>query len=205
MNLSNRTQGYLYLLITMCIWGGFTLTARLNVLWHISAWDIVALRFSVAFLILVPILLYRKETAFLFQKEPFILAMIGGVIYCLFAYSGFHYAPTAHAAIFLNGCIPICTAIMAYILMRQAFDKHTWASLIIMLMVLSGMSTLMYKETGIAFGFGDLLFFISAILWAIFTVLLRKYQLTAWQAMCGVAIWSAIIYIPIYLLFYQNI
>src|SRR5690606_14140820 len=124
MALSDRTQGYVFLVVTMCIWGGFTLTARLNALWQISAWDIVALRFSLAFLILMPILLYRKEADFLLKKEPFILAMIGGVIYCLFAYSAFHYAPTAHAAIFLNGCIPICTAIMAFFLMGQAFDKH---------------------------------------------------------------------------------
>lgn len=194
-------QGYAFLLITMCIWGGFTLTARLNALWQISAWDIVALRFSLAFLILMPILLYRKETAFLFKKEPFALAMIGGVLYCLIAYSGFHYAPTAHAAIFLNGCIPLCTAIMAFILMKQAFDRHTWASLTIMISVLCVMSWLMYRETGVAFGVGDGLFFMSAILWGIFTVLLRKYQLSAWQAMSGVAIWSAVIYMPIYLLF----
>ena len=83
MALSDRTQGYVFLVVTMCIWGGFTLTARLNALWQISAWDIVALRFSLAFLILMPILLYRKEAAFLLKKEPFILAMIGGVIYCL--------------------------------------------------------------------------------------------------------------------------
>lgn len=201
MNLSVRAQGYVFMLITMCIWGGFTLTARLNAIWHISAWDIVALRFALAFVILMPILIYRKEMAFLFKKEPFILAMVGGVLYCLIAYSAFHYAPTAHAAIFLNGCIPICTAIIAYVLMKQAFDRHTWVSLAIMLSVLSVMSVLMYRETGVPFGFGDGLFFISAVLWAIFTVLLRKYQLTAWQAMTSVAIWSAIVYLPIYLLF----
>ncbi|MQW92371.1 EamA family transporter [Acinetobacter wanghuae] len=199
--MSPRIQGYAFVLITMCIWGGFTLTARLNALWNISAWDIVALRFALAFTILMPILIYQKKAAFLLKKEPLILAMIGGVIYCLFAYSAFHYAPTAHAAIFLNGCIPICTAIMAYLLMGQAFDKHTWASLAIMIVVLCLMSVLMYRETGVAFGIGDLLFFISAILWAIFTVLLRKYQLSAWQAMCSVAIWSAVVYIPVYLLF----
>src|SRR5690606_11977029 len=164
-----------FLLTTMCIWGGFTLTARLNAVWQISAWDIVALRFSLAFLILMPILLYRKEASFLLKKEPFILAMIGGVVYCLFAYSAFHYAPPAHAAIFLNGCIPLCTAVMAYFMMNQAFDKHTWISLIIMIMVLGLMSGLMYRETGVPFGVGDLLFFISAVLWGIFTVLLRKY------------------------------
>lgn len=199
--MSAKTQGYLFVLITMCIWGGFTLTARLNALWNISAWDIVALRFALAFLILIPILLYRKDTAFLLKKQPFVLAMFGGVGYCLFAYSAFHYAPTAHAAIFLNGCMPICTAIAAWILMRQAFDRHTWVSLVIMLSALASMSILMYQETGVALGFGDFLFFVSAILWAVFTVLLRKWQLSAWHVMAGVAIWSAVVYLPIYLLF----
>ena len=85
MRLSTRAQGYFFLLTTMCIWGGFTLTARLNAIWQISAWDIVALRFSLAFLILMPILIYRKEASFLLKKESFILAMIGGVVYCLCA------------------------------------------------------------------------------------------------------------------------
>lgn len=196
-----KSQGYLYVLITMCIWGGFTLTSRLNVKWHIEAWDITALRFALAFCILVPILIWKKDTAFLWKKEPFILALIGGVIYCLTAYSAFHYVPAAHAAIFLSGCIPLCTAIAGFALFRHPFDQHTWLSLLIMVVALSAMSILMYKETGIAFGFGDLLFFLSAVWWGVFTVLLRQWQLSAWHAMSGVAIWSAMIYLPIYVLF----
>ncbi|OTG80716.1 DMT family transporter [Acinetobacter sp. ANC 4648] len=199
--MTSRTQGYIYVAITMCIWGGFTITARLNAIWHISAWDIAALRFALAFCILMPILIYKKDTAFLLKKEPFILAMIGGVAYCLTSYSAFHYVPAAHAAIFLNGCIPLCTALAAYFLFKQSFDKHTWISLIIMLGAISVMSLLMYEETGVAFGFGDLLFLISAMWWGIFTVLLKQWKLSAWHSMAGVAIWSAIVYVPIYLLF----
>jgi drug/metabolite transporter (DMT)-like permease len=69
--------------------GGFTLTARLSANWGIGAWDITALRFLLAFCILMPILIYKKDTAFLWKKEPFILAMIGGVCYCITAYSAF--------------------------------------------------------------------------------------------------------------------
>lgn len=47
--MSPRYQGYLFVLITMCIWGGFTLTARLSANWQISAWDITALRFALVF------------------------------------------------------------------------------------------------------------------------------------------------------------
>lgn len=199
--MTSRNMGYVYVAITMCIWGGFTITSRLNAIWHISAWDITALRFGLAFCILTPILIYKKDTAFLFKKEPFILAMLGGVVYCLTSYSAFHYVPAAHAAIFLNGCIPLATAIAAYLLFKEPFDKHTWISLSIMLCAISGMSLLMYRETGVAFGFGDLLFFLSAVWWGIFTVLLKQWKLSAWHAMTGVAIWSAIVYIPVYLLF----
>lgn len=199
--MTSKSQGYLYILITMCIWGGFTLTSRLNVKWHIEAWDITALRFALAFCILMPLLIWKKDTAFLWKKQPIILALVGGVAYCLIAYRAFHYVPAAHAAIFLNGCIPLCTALAGWFLFKQPFDRNTWISLVIMLLVLALMSLLMYQETGVAFGFGDLLFFLSAILWGIFTVLLRQWKLSAWHAMSGVAIWSAIIYVPIYLLF----
>jgi drug/metabolite transporter (DMT)-like permease len=199
--MTARTQGYIYVAITMCIWGGFTITSRLNAIWHISPWDITALRFSLAFCILMPILIYKKDTAFLFKKQPFILAMVGGVVYCLTSYSAFHFVPAAHAAIFLNGCIPLCTAVAGYLLYRQPFDKHIWISLIIMLSAISTMSFLMYQETDVAFGFGDFLFFMSAVWWGIFTVLLRQWKLSAWHSMAGVAIWSAMIYVPIYLLF----
>nr|WP_180102316.1 DMT family transporter [Acinetobacter sp. YH12126] len=202
--MSPQKQGYLYVFITMCIWGGFTLTARLSANWGISAWDITALRFALAFCILMPILIYKKDTAFLWKKEPFILAMLGGVTYCLTAYSAFHYAPAAHAAIFLNGCIPLCTAIAAFLIFKQPIDKHTWISVVIMVSAISLMSYLMYVETGMAFGLGDLLFFISAIWWGIFTVLLKQWRLSAWHAMAGVAVWSAVVFVPIYLLFFPK-
>lgn len=199
--MSPRSQGYLFVAITMVIWGGFTLSSRLNAQWGISAWDITALRFALAFCILMPILIYKKDTAFLWHKEPFLLAMIGGVGYCLTSYTAFHYVPAAHAAIFLNGFVPLCTAVAAWLFFKEAFDGHTWLSLLIMLSAVAGMSVLMYQETGVAFGLGDGLFFISAIWWGVFTVLLRHWKLSAWHSMAGVAIWSAIVYVPIYMLF----
>ena len=199
--MSPRSQGYLFVAITMVIWGGFTLSSRLNAQWGISAWDITALRFALAFCILMPILIYKKDTAFLWHKEPFLLAMIGGVGYCLTSYTAFHYVPAAHAAIFLNGFVPLCTAVAAWLLFKEAFDGHTWLSLLIMLSAVAGMSVLMYHDTGVAFGLGDGLFFISAIWWGVFTVLLRHWKLSAWHSMAGVAIWSAIVYVPIYMLF----
>lgn len=197
--MSVKSQGYLFVLITMCIWGGFTILSRLNAVWHISAWDIAALRFGLAFVLLMPILLWRRDTAFLWSKAAIVLATTGGIGYCITVYSAFLYAPAAHAAIFLNGFIPLCTALAAYLIYKQPFDKHIWASLLIMLFSIAAMSVLMARHSTHAFGVGDLLFIVSAIWWGTFTALLRQYQLSAWHAMCSVAIWSALIYLPIYL------
>ena len=199
--MTARTQGYLFVLITMCIWGGFTIFSRLNLHWHVSAWDLVAMRFAIAFLILMPVLIYKKDLAFLWHPRPVILALTGGLAYCLTVYTAFLQAPAAHAAIFLNGCIPLCTAVAAYLLFRQPFDKHTWLSLSIMSSALVLMSYLMLRDQATAFGLGDLLFFISAVWWGIFTVLLKQWKLSAWHSMASVAIWSAIIYLPVYVLF----
>ena len=185
----------------MCIWGGFTILSRLNLHWHVSAWDLVAMRFAIAFLILMPVLLYKKDLAFLWHPRPIILALTGGLAYCLTVYTAFLHAPAAHAAIFLNGCIPLCTAVAAYLLFKQPFDKHTWLSLSIMLSALALMSYLMLHEQASAFGLGDILFFLSAVWWGIFTVLLKQWKLSAWHSMASVAIWSALIYLPIYILF----
>ncbi|MBP7880126.1 MAG: DMT family transporter, partial [Acinetobacter sp.] len=196
-----RTQGYVFVFITMCIWGGFTIFSRLNAHWHISAWDLVAMRFAIAFTILMPILIYKKDLAFLWHPRAVILALTGGLAYCFTVYTAFLHAPAAHAAIFLNGFIPLCTAVAAYVFFKQTFDKHTWLSLIIMLSALAVMSYLMLHEQASSFGLGDLLFFFSAVWWGLFTVLLKQWQLSAWHAMASVAIWSALIYLPIYLLF----
>ena len=199
--MTARTQGYLFVCITMCIWGGFTILSRLNLHWHVSAWDLVAMRFAIAFIILMPVLIYKKDLAFLWHPRPVILALTGGLAYCLTVYTAFLHAPAAHAAIFLNGCIPLCTAVAAYLLFKQPFDKHTWLSLSIMLSALALMSYLMLHEQASAFGLGDVLYFLSAVWWGIFTVLLKQWKLSAWHSMASVAIWSALIYLPIYILF----
>ena len=199
--MTARTQGYLFVCITMCIWGGFTILSRLNLHWHVSAWDLVAMRFAIAFIILMPVLVYNKDLAFLWHPRPIILALTGGLAYCLTVYTAFLQAPAAHAAIFLNGCIPLCTAVAAYLLFKQPFDKHTWLSLSIMLSALALMSYLMLHEQASAFGLGDVLYFLSAVWWGIFTVLLKQWKLSAWHSMASVAIWSALIYLPIYILF----
>ena len=196
-----QLQGYLFVLITMCIWGGFTILSRLSAKWHIVAWDLTALRFAFAFLILMPILLYRRDHHFLFQKQSIVLALVGGIGYCLTVYSGFYFSPAAHAAIFLNGFIPVCTALAAWLIYKQPFDRHMWVSIGVISISLIAMTYLLLMNSRQPFGMGDVFFVLGAVCWGVFSVLLRESNMTAWQAMCSVASWSAILYLPAYWLF----
>lgn len=199
--MTSKQHGYLLVALTMCVWGGFTLLSRMITPWHLSPWDITAVRFALAAAILVPILLLRGDWHYLLSRNALLLALTGGLGYCATVYTAFSYSPAAHAAIFLNGTIPLFTALAAWIIAGQPFDRHTWLSLAIMGISLAIMTVLLAGETRHPFGLGDGLYVLSALWWGIFSVLLRRTSMTAWQSMCSVAIWSAVLYLPVYLLF----
>jgi drug/metabolite transporter (DMT)-like permease len=194
-------KGYLLLLITMLIWGSFTLMSRLGAKQDLTAWDITALRFATAFVVLVPIQLWRREFRFLLDKRILWLALLGGVGYSCAVYSGFSYAPAAHAAIWLNGFLPLATAISAWVVLKEPFGKDTWVSLLFMACGLIGMMAVMQYEGQFYLSIGDAFFVLGAALWGVYTVFLKRWMLPPWQAMAGVAIWTAIFYLPVYALF----
>lgn len=194
-------KGYLLLLITMLIWGSFTLMSRLGAKQDLTAWDITALRFATAFVVLMPIQLWRRELKFLLDIRILWLALLGGIGYSCAVYSGFSYAPAAHAAIWLNGFLPLATAISAWIVLKEPFGKNTWISLLFMAAGLGGMMAVMQYEGQFYLSIGDAFFVLGAALWGIYTVFLKRWMLPPWQAMAGVAIWTAIVYLPVYALF----
>lgn len=198
--LSTNIQGYIFTIITMVIWGSFSLLSRVSAKWNIQIWDLLALRFAIAGLILLPILYYKKDYRFLFDYRSVILALVGSIGYCSLVYSGFYYSPVVHGVILLNGLFPIFAAIMAFVFLKQPFDKHTKISMTIISITFAVMCFLILK-VDYHFNIGDLFFIGSAICWASFSILLRKWTFTAWQAMVSLAIWSAILYLPVYFLF----
>lgn len=200
--LSAPAQGYIFVVITMAIWGGFSLFARLNASWGIRAWDIIFIRFTVSALILLPIIIYQKNHHFLWSKTALSLAIFGGVGYSALVYSAFLIAPVAHGAVFLNGMIPVTTALLMLFWLKKRPDTNTKIALFIIALTIVGMTALMVISNQ-SFGMGDGLFVLCAFSWGIYGILVKQSNLSAWQVMCCTAIWSAIIYVPIYGLFFE--
>lgn len=198
--LSVPLQGYLLVFFTMCIWGGFSLFSRVNIHWQVAVWDVIAMRFAFAAMILMPILWYKKQWHFLWQRRAFVLAMIGGVGYSCLVYTAFSLAPVVHGAVFLNGMIPVATALLLWLCFKVRPDVHTKIALVIIIITLMLMIG-MILAGAYHFNVGDVIFITCAFCWASFSILLKEWQFTAWQTMCSSVIWSALVYLPIYAVF----
>ncbi|MCL1622817.1 DMT family transporter [Moraxella sp. Tifton1] len=195
--LSPTVQGYLLVLFTMCVWGSFSLLSRVTVQWQVAIWDVMAMRFGFAALILLPLLWRKKDWRFLFSLRIILLAMVGGVGYSCLVYTGFALAPVVHGAVFLNGMIPVATALLIWLFFGSRPDADTKISLwIIILTVL--MMTGMILMGAYTFNLGDVIFLACAFCWSGFGILIKHWQLTPWQTLCGTVMWSAMIYLPIY-------
>lgn len=196
-----HTIGYGLLAITMLIWGSFTLLSRWGTTGGLSPWDIAGLRFTTAATVLVPWLLWRGQWRFLWDRRVLWLGVLGGTLYSVLAYLGFAHAPAAHAAIWLNGMLPFATALSCWLVLSEPFGRDIRISLGVIAVALMLMAALMARAGQFHVGLGDGFFVLASLCWGMYTAFLKKWSFPPWQAMCGVAIWSAVLYLPVYGLF----
>lgn len=183
------------------LWTGFNIISRLGGRSELTGFDIGALRFGVSALILLPVFLRRPGA--IAWRRLLVLSAFGGIGYALLVYCGFMFAPAAHAGILVNGGIPFSTALVAWILLgfrpnRGVLMAFAFTGLGIALM---GWHSLNAGGAAPRQWLGDLLFLAGALCWGVFGVLLRKWNLRPLDAMAGLATVSALLYLPVYLLF----
>jgi drug/metabolite transporter (DMT)-like permease len=137
-------------------------------------------------------------------RQKLVVALIGGLLYSLMVYSGFVFAPAAHAGILVNGGIPFATAVFAWLILgfrpnRQVVLAFSLTAIGIGLIAVQ--SLMVAKVSSERWWLGDLFFIIAAMCWGFYGVLLRKWQLQAVDAIAALTVGSAVLYLPVYLLF----
>ena len=194
-------RGYLAAAATLVMWTGFSLFSRYAGKSVLTPYDVFALRLSVAALVLLPFAPRFLGQGAWRDQRLWLLASLGSLLYCLVVYTGFRYAPAAHGAILLSGMQPFL--ISAIVLAVDGIRPNRMRSL-----------GLIGIATGIACAavpyfnvwspevvFGDLLIFSGSVLWAIYSVLAKRWGYSPWTLTCAVALIPAVLYLPIYALF----
>jgi drug/metabolite transporter (DMT)-like permease len=194
---SNYLKGAVFGLAAVAIWAGWSVMTRLAVTTSLDAWDIAALRYGVAGLILAPILLQRGLARNRLGWLGLAVFIAGqGAPYALVAAGGLRFAPARDQGALNPGCMPLFVALIAAIALGEKFSSTRKFGLFL---ILAGALTIIgWRGWSTSRSFGDALFLFAAFLTAGFTVVMRQAKLEPLHTAALVSTGSLAIYLPIY-------
>ena len=195
----NYLKGGAFGFAAVSIWAGWSVVTRFAVTTGLDAWDIPALRFGVAGLLLLPIVIRRG-----LARDRLGWLGLGGIIvgtgapYALVAAAGLRFAPAYDQGALNPGCMPLFVAVIAAIVLDE---KPSGAGKFGLALILSGALIIIVwhgSAWSISRSFGDALFLVASFLTACFTVIMRQAKLDPIHTAALVSTGSLVIYAPIY-------
>jgi len=94
--------------VVVLIWSGWLLISRYGVQGELSIWDIALIRFGIAALAVIPLVLMRPlMVSQICEPRVVIAALNGGILYVLFSFAGLKLAEASNAGILVNGMLPV--------------------------------------------------------------------------------------------------
>jgi drug/metabolite transporter (DMT)-like permease len=187
-------------LAAVSIWASWSAVTRLAVTTSLDAWDVVALRFGVAGLLLAPVLARRGLALDRLGWLGLAVIVAGfGAPYAHVAASGLRFAPAYDQGALNPGCMPLFVAPIASIVLGE---KRSTVQSLGLSLVLAGVVDVVAWHAAtwnVSRTCGDALFLVAAFMTACGTVVMRQAKLDPLHATALVATGSLMIYLPIYL------
>ncbi|PZP86434.1 MAG: hypothetical protein DI582_02905 [Azospirillum brasilense] len=195
-------KGVMLVLFSVLVWSGWMVISSHGVRGTLTAYDITALRFGTAGLLLLPILL-RKGL----RLGPWgiwggiFLACLMGATYNTLTVYGMRFAPVSHAGLINTGML-IVTTLGGIFLLKE---KTSGMRVLGIAISLSGIACLLLANgTGDAFPHihrGHALFFLGGAMWAVYALFVRAWKVDPLHVTAAVCVWSAVLFLPVYFAF----
>ena len=181
------------------IWAGFILVSRFSAKGVLTPWDMAALRYSGAFLAVLPIAL-RHGWPRLTRRQAGGIVATAAFGFPLLAFAGFQFAPASHGGVMLPGMLPLQMALLLWLVLGERWTPSRVVSLGL---VLFGVALLALETFGDHPGAwrGDLLLFCGSFSWALYTLMARIWRVPALQATLAIALFAAPVYLPVWFAF----
>jgi drug/metabolite transporter (DMT)-like permease len=128
------------------------------------------------------------------------VGLFGGLLYALFAYNGFVYAPAAHASVLMPGSLPLWTALLAIVILGERITPTRALGLVLIVGgdLLVGGGSLLHAFDGGGVWRGDVLFILSSVVWSVYSVLVRRFALNAVRSTIAITAFAFVTYVPTY-------
>ena len=198
--ISAYLKGAVFGFAAVSIWASWSVITRLAVTTSLDAWDIVALRFGVAGVLMAPILVQRGLARDHLGWRGLAVLIAGtGAPYALVAAVGLRFAPASDGGALNPGCMPLFVALIAALVLGEKLSTARKLGLLLIsagALIVVGWRAAAWSPSRT---FGDALFLFAAFLTACFTVVMRQAKLDPLHVAALVSTGSLVIYLPIYL------
>lgn len=195
---SRYMRGALYGLAAVSIWSGWIVVARLGLRTSLTPWDIAALRFGVAGVLLLPYVWLKGFALNRLGGTGLAAIVLGGAAPVLLANTGLLFAPAAHAGALFPGVMPLMVALLAAVILREQF---TGKKMIGFALILPGVLAIAWDSGGLegsSQNIGHVLFLCSGLAWAVYTVAMRGARLDGLHAAAISAVGAMFLYLPVF-------
>lgn len=216
MKLSPRALGLTCAVLTVLIWSSFIVVARASASHSLLPLDISFLRIIGASCVLLPWgwWLVRSQNKLgepvgsLMGLSPLPLRItalagfFGSVLYAMLAYSGFFFAPAAHASVLMPGSLPLWTSLLAIVLLHERITRARAIGLACIVLgdLFVGGASLLKAFDGGEVWKGDVMFMCAAFSWACYSVLVRRHALDPVRATIAITAFACVSFVPLYAL-----
>jgi len=183
------------------IWSSWLIVTKVGAESTLTIFDIAALRFGLSALVSLPFVIYYKPWKGMPIHRIAVMALLAGIPYVLVSYTAFTFAPAAYGGVFMNGVMPAMTLALGWrwLKERPRSSQLAGAALIVAGASLAAIDARVSAAPGA--WIGALLFLAAALMFSVYMVLNRLWQITAPQILLAISVVTAIVYVPAWYLF----
>lgn len=199
--LERRTRliGILCGVVVILLFSGFTLVSRLGFASSLRLADIAALRFVVAGVLMLPVLLHHGLSGVRW-RDAAALSFTGGLGFALCAFTGLSLAPASHGAVLLHGTLPLFTFAIAWLTSSATATRRRALGLAAILLGIVSMAWDSVASSTPRQLLGDGSLLLASISWSAYGLLARRSGLAPAHSASIVAVFSMCGFLPVYLL-----
>ena len=189
-------------LVAASIGALYTVFARWGMARGLSSPDLTVLRFGVAGILMLPVLLLacRKDMAqFTSRWRVWLLvALLAGTPFGLLMFGALQFAPPSHAAVFPFTAMSVMGMVLGALVLGDRMTARRWVGISVVLTGLVLLSGMEASSLTLRAAMGDAMFLAAGTLWAGFGIVLRKHKLDPLLATAVISISALLTYVPAY-------
>ncbi|PJI84267.1 EamA-like transporter family protein [Yoonia maricola] len=190
----NMLCGLGWATVAITVWSGSLVMLRFGVTTTLNAYDLTTLRFGVAALILAPVALQRGIGTDLIGLGGLVVMVVAfGAPYVLLVALAMKTAPAAAAGALNPGVMAIGSVVLGRVILGDPIGKTRLVGL-----VATTLGIALFTAAGGAMTTGHLILIGTGMMWASYSLIVRRAAIPALNATAIVAVGSAVLYLPIY-------